>query len=551
MTRSGTILISSGGTWTKVTGMTVRAGFPDTVIVNDALVMNEAGAGTVRWQQSFLASSDLKARVVKNGTEVIGSPTTSTATGEVFNVPVLAGDTLELQISNTGYLGLYASGWLEYVQTTQNHPASSDPEIGWYTGASAGLGRGIDADAVDIGFDVEALVGKQAPIEASRPVVWSTSADMYVGQKYDIGAEVDWEIPISADLDVIRKVEAPSQLWEDIALTFHTVDGRNLGQLVCQQLSEVRWARERNEVSGLTATVSPQADPELLEDLRPWVHWVSAWDGLHCVWQGPIQQIRIGRQTATITAKDPSTFMWRTRSPISKTWSMTDPTSIAAGLIQAMNELHRIPGEPIVLPRVTEAFTYTATSDSRMLHQMMDDLAKLGLAWTVVSGRFILGEFGTDPVAQLDECDFLVEIERLRDGTSTFNDVRVQGQNWAQTAVAPLAGLRLQTLVSMDDLFGVSNIQKATRLYANEVSAIRDSLVVPSGASLHPQAPISVDDLVPGKCVRVTASGVVELMMIDQVQVVASSSSYDTQLTLVAVQNTEDVSELVQEGRVG
>lgn len=550
MDKSGSETVNAGA-WVKLTGFTVRSGFPATNIVNSTLVLDESGVGNIEFRVSVQLTGDTQqVRVVLNGTTVLGSAVNQGVVGTVPGVSVSAGDTLELQFySDSGFTQrrtvTATSTYVAFTQTTQDHPAGAGPNIGWYTSSTVNLERAVQPDATTVGWNVQAGIGKEAEIATSRSMGWSTQADLYVGQKYDVAANPTIGWAVSADIEVLRKAQPPEVLWEDTAVSIHTADGRLLGTLLCDAMDGLVWGRERREVSGCEIGALTQADPELIEDIRPWVHWVTVWHGQAPVWSGPIQSATIGRTRTRIVAKDPATFMWRTRVPITYQWADTDPTRIAETVLGYMNELHGLTAAPIVLPAVTEAFTYSATSDSRMLHQMMDDLTKLGLEWTVVAGRFILGKFPSGPVASLAECDFLVEIERLRDGTATFNDVRVQGQNWAQTAVAPLAGLRLQTLVSLDDVFGVSNIQKAARLYAEETSAIRDVLVLPSSASLHPEADISLDDLIPGKNILVQAQGVSSVMTVDQVTVSVSVNSFDTQVTLVAVQDRGEVAELV------
>lgn len=330
----------------------------------------------------------------------------------------------------------------------------------------------------------------------------------------------------------------------EMAVSVHTVDGRAIGDLPCDVVSSVSWGREAVEVSGCEVEVLTQADPDLLESLRPWVHWMTVWDGSTNVWTGPVQKATLGREQTQVSARDTSTLMWRTRCPITKTWAETSPVDIAAQLWQLMLTHHGVNAAPTVLPGLADnSFTFSATADSRMLHQVMDDLVKLGLAWTVAGGRPVLGNFPAAPVAELADCDFLVEIKRLRDGTGTFNDVRVQGQNWAQTATAPLAGLRLQSLISLDDMFGVSNIQRATRQYVQDSASIRDVLVVPASASLHPDAPVTLDDLIPGRVFAVHSQGVSSLMRLDAMQVSSTPEQFDVQVTLVTV---TDVGELAQ-----
>lgn len=572
MDKSGSQTISSN-VWTKLTDFTVRAGFPDTIISNSTLVMSDSSVGNIHFRGTFTSAGNTQQfRVVRNGTEVLGSVASTGVTATISNQTVSAGDTLELQaFTDTGFTfrrtisGGNTATFLEFEQTTQDHPASGSPEIGWFTQSSAEVERYTGADT-EIGWTSTAALGLDNTIDAPTGIGWSVDADFYHGGEKFLSAApvIGWSIEadtahgkayyfdaetaigwsVTAEMAHLRKPEPPGVLWETTTVSIHTRDGRVLGSLLCTGMDSITWGRERLEVSTCEITALTQADPELMEDIRPWVHWVTVWYSDRPVWSGPIQKATIGRTITSITAKDPATFMWRTRVPVTRTWADVDPTSIADSAVRLMNELHQLTAAPVVIPAVSEAFTYSATADSRMLHQMFDDLVKLGLEWTVHAGRFILGPFPQEPIAELYECDFLVEIQRLRDGTATFNDVRVQGQNWAQTATAPLAGLRLQTLVSLDDVFGVSNIQRAAQLYAEDVASIRDVLVIPSGASLHPEANIDLDDLIPGRVVRVNAAGISNLMMIDQMQVSSTPASFDVTLTLLSIENKTELAEL-------
>jgi hypothetical protein len=323
------------------------------------------------------------------------------------------------------------------------------------------------------------------------------------------------------------------------------IDGTGVGDVPCRAVPDITWGRESNEVSRCQLSVVNSAAEQLIENIRPWYHWVSVWDGADQVWRGPVQRIEINQAQTSIACKDASTYMWRTRVPITRTWTDLDPSEIAAALWTLMMDLHQIRAVPLVLPDVDgESFTVAAVADSRMLNQLMDDLTKIGLRWTVVAGTPVLGPPPQDPVTTLGECDFLAALQIIRDGTGTYNDVRVRGKNFAQTAIIELAGLHLQTLISIDDMFGVSNIQKATLQYAQEVGMIRDLLVVPASASLHPDAPVGLSDLVPGNHFRVDARGLSSLMRLDQMQVISNSSKYDIQVTLETIPDKGEIAKL-------
>lgn len=549
MDKSGTQAISSN-VWTKLVTFTVRTGYPLTNISGDSLVL-DGGTGDVRFRGDFTSVGNTQQfRVTKNGSTVVGSVANTGVTTTVSAQTFVNGDTLSLEaFTDTGFSArrtVASGGFLEFNQTTTNYDVDASRGVVWGRSAEIGVGGGISAT------DRQTVWGRSAELSANaslpvspRTINWAIAADLYKGQNFDIAATRPISWGVSADLLHIQPAQNLNPDFDSISVSVHTADGRGVGDFGCRMIGGVTWGRERAEVSACQLTLATEGDPDLIEDLRPWVHWVTVWHGDRPMWSGPIQQVKIGRAVTTVSARDPSTFMWRTRAPVTKTWVDTDPTGVAEELLAAMLDLHRVAGVPLVLPNVTEAFTYHTDADSRMVNQLVDDLVKLGLQWTVVAGKFILGEFNRQPFAELAECDFLVEIERLRDGTATFNDVRVQGQNFAQTAIVPLANLHLQSLVSLDDVYGVSNIQKATQRYAQETAAIRDVLQVPGSASLHPDAPVTLTDLVPGRVLKVNAAGVSQLMHLDQVQFSITPDSYDTQVTLVAVQDKSELAELV------
>lgn len=556
MDKSGTQTLPVS-TWTKITGWTVRSGYPSTSIVNNCLVMDQVSTGNIRFRGNFsISGTTQQFRVVKNGVTVLGSAVNLATIGNISAVSMVPGDTLELQgfgSTSTSFTVVQAGAaqtFLEWNQTTSNQNIDGGRTVNWDRTAALGLGGPIGG-ARSWDWATTGAMSRGGPIQATRSWVWDTTANLYKGQFYDIEADRPWDWGISADLLHIQPAKDLNVSFDDVAVSIHTVDGRGVVDFTCHMINGITWGREQRQVSPCQILLATQGDEEGINSVFPLLHWATIWHAGKAMWRGMIQQVAIGSVQTTIELRDTSTLMWRTRVPITKTWADTDPTGIADSMLRSMLDLHRFQTKPVVLPGITEAFTYHADADLRMVNQMMDDLVKLGLQWTVVGGQFILGEFDAQPFAELNECDFLVEITKLRDGTGTFNDVRLQGQNYAQTAVAPLAGLRMQTLVSLDDVYGVSNIQKATQRYAAETAQIRDMLVIPGSATLHPDAPVSLAELIPGRVIKVNASGVTTLMKIDQMQFSITPDEYSTQVTLIAVQTQTELAELLSGGTGG
>ncbi|WP_182349324.1 hypothetical protein [Tomitella gaofuii] len=326
------------------------------------------------------------------------------------------------------------------------------------------------------------------------------------------------------------------------AATIHTVDGELLGDLALSQVVSTKWSRELNEVSRGTVVSTDAVD--IAEHVTPWQHWITLWDGRDPVWSGPILKTTDDGRNLTVDARDVGCLLSRTRTTASQVWAGQGPQRIAADLWNQMLRLHRVNATPDVYPMPTvDRFDYNTSTDSTLLSQNMSDLVKLGLQWTIIAGRPVLGTVADDPVAELADCDFLEDTQLVRDGTRTANDVMVQGQNYAHTYVAPLGGLRLQALVSIDDLFGVSNIKRATRQYTELSGVIRQQIIVPSSVTLHQDAEVSLGDLIPGALFIVHSRGMSQIMRLVKVEVANESGSNKVAVSLETIQTTTELGE--------
>jgi len=559
MDKSGAQTMVTTG-YTKLTTFTVRSGYPATSIVNSTLVMDATGTGTLRYQANLTNASSFgqgTMRVVRNGTTVVDGPVTTGTVRTSGSISVVPGDTLELQVqAGSTFATAIVPGsantgtWLEYNQVTSQQSVNGTASEVWGRSGTLAVQEVVAGTVTDT-WGCAGTLSVTARADGNRTNDWGVVAGIYRGAfpAADGVVSVGWGV--SGGILLIPKPTPLPSVFDvsDVSVSIHTVDGRRVGDFPCGVVNSFNWSREQNEVSVCSFDVATQGDPDLVDELLPWVHWATVWHGDAEVWTGPIQTVKITTASTTVSARDTATFAARTRVPISRTWVDTHPEEIAFDLWTAMLQLHRVRVTPTVLSEVVQkSFTITAKAQQRMLSQLMDDLTKVGLLWTVVAGRPVFGPFSRDPVATLQDCDFMVELERHRDGTKTFNDVRIQGQNWAQNAKADLAGLSLQTLVSLDDMFGSANIQRAALQYAQDSARIRDELVVPGNASLHPQAQVTLDDLVPGKTFVVHSGTASQLMRLDRMSVNGSDRGIDVQVGLVALEAKDEIAKLVGGG---
>lgn len=332
-------------------------------------------------------------------------------------------------------------------------------------------------------------------------------------------------------------------------VSLRTASGKQLDQFLATHQESLKWTREQRQVSVLEMTVPSVIDADRM-DITPWLHWIDVFDaqGRELYWSGPIQRVSASRSRTSISARDMSALMTRTRCPLTKNWDAADPSKIAGELWAAMIAHHGLNTRAIerVDPR-GDHFDFEAIADEQMMSATFDRLVGLGLHWTVVGGVPILGPAQLKSIVALGEDDFTGgEFSFVRDGSQTYNDVLLRGGDNLARASVPMGGLRLQTINNIDDMFGVSNVDRAAKQYVRYTGAIKDTLVLSDGAVLHPDAPLGISQLIPSVRFNVEALGVLQLMELQNVTVTGEGA---VALTLASV--NDDLPELVEIAQKG
>lgn len=294
----------------------------------------------------------------------------------------------------------------------------------------------------------------------------------------------------------------------------------------------VRWTRDLREVSRCELTLAPDGLP----DIVPWVHWVSVFDTSGMLWRGPVLSVTGSRSALTISARDPAAYLARTRCPLTKRWEAADPAVPATALWEAMAALHGFTADPVTrYDTDCQHYDFATRADTEPLDKTLSDLTGLGLRWCVVAGTPIIGAAPKTPVTALSENDFLSDIALTRDGTGTFNDILLRTPADRALAAVRLYGLHLQALVSIDDTGAVSNTVGAARQLVDHTAAIRTTIDMPSGAALHPDAAVTLEQLVPSARFVLEVGGVRVLTELDTVEAEASADSTSVKISLTEV----------------
>lgn len=340
----------------------------------------------------------------------------------------------------------------------------------------------------------------------------------------------------------------PKTISATQVVSLHTARGTQLYQFVGRDLIDLSWSRESRQTSRAEITAAPTLDYGRLPDIVPWLHWCSVWDetGQELYWTGPIRRLSSSRQSMVLECRDMSALFSRTRCPMTKRWDVTDPALIAEEMVSAAIELHNLNTRPVVrADPFGDKFDYSAAADEQMLDNVLDELVQLGLHWTVVAGVPFLGPMPRTTLAGLAETDFVGDgLTLIRDGSQTFNDVLLRGGDALARARTEMGGLNLQTIVNVDSMFGVSNVDRATKQYARHVSRIHDSVRLPDNAVLDPHAPVYLNQLIPSGRFTLDAYGLLLSMELSGIDVSCTSEGSSVSVRMDVVD--DDLPELIK-----
>lgn len=331
-------------------------------------------------------------------------------------------------------------------------------------------------------------------------------------------------------------------------VTLHNARGVTLYQFAPEDYTDITWSRDQRDASRCSLSLPPQPEFDRLPDIMPWLHWITVHDGDRNVslWTGPVQKASASRAGLRLEVKDHAAYLARTRDPITKRWDAADPAWIAAELWRNMLDQQGVKSRVIERPDPEgDRFDYAVVADEQMMDQTIGSLVNFGLRWTVVSGVAIIGPLSLEPVATLGPDDFLGDgITLTRDGGAVYNDVLVRGADVRHRERVEFYGQNLQTIHNVDDMFGVSNVTRAAQQYVRYTGSMRTKLELPAATVLHPDAPVSIDELMPSARFVVQAEGIRQLMELTGVEVVRRAGSTSVSVKMESVE--EDI-ELLKE----
>ncbi len=298
-------------------------------------------------------------------------------------------------------------------------------------------------------------------------------------------------------------------------------EGITLGTL---EATAVTFGRKIDDVSEATITVAIAGDGccDILGQIRTWHHEIQIFRQGVYVWGGPIVTLTIGRQSATIVARDLLALLNEriVHDPICFATACgtaaADLTTIGEAII---NNALEVDGHNYQLQAVlTGSFGERLYQPGENAYTALQEALKLGLDCTVLGRKIILGAanggapFGRTATLTCD--DFLGDIEVQEDGLSGATRAIAMGTGFVGIAVAPGADINgvhpyYGLLEYVDSNHPEIQNQADADAAAMKILAGRFpppvTIIVPGGSALSPTAPVDINDLVPGAFTTIIA----------------------------------------------
>ncbi|WIX76016.1 hypothetical protein QRX50_31655 [Amycolatopsis carbonis] len=297
------------------------------------------------------------------------------------------------------------------------------------------------------------------------------------------------------------------------AAIYDRCEGQKLVDL--DDITALSWGRALDTYSSALVTVGRAGSCcDLLTNMRSWRHELVIWRNNRQVWSGPIVRPVFGAGETTIAARD--RWAWLDFRAVRADMTLTgDLTDIAVKLIE--HGLTHPDGDfddETCILAFLEAIPsgVYGSRDFKALQSMVGaelrNLTRGPLNATFLGRRLVL--FGPKPLsrtAMLQDKDFMDELTVVEDGLSAVTRAYVAGQTVTATAggTDPYYGLleqiyQDQTVTTQFDAQTLAQAQVDTNRWPPLV------ISVPDGVQLAPDAPVDIDELVPGTEVPVWSS---------------------------------------------
>lgn len=283
-------------------------------------------------------------------------------------------------------------------------------------------------------------------------------------------------------------------------------------------VSSCKWDRRLDDTSEATVTLAglgrSQKCYDAIREAKPWKHELAlARDG-EIVWQGPITEPQSQGTSGSYDARDLSAWWDHRKLRYDRAYSGVDLATIFQQLtVDAMT--------PDPTPNVVVATSDTSILGTRsylagqhlLIGPLLRELSDVGVDWTVVGRNVIAGGLvvPTTPIVRLNDEHLVAPPGVQLEGLAMANDVTVVGAGGGGQTDAPVFGEAIDAdsiseFGLLDAVSTNSNALDATSATAGAASTLavaRRPITVASDVQLDSDAPILIQQLVPGALIEV------------------------------------------------
>jgi hypothetical protein len=297
--------------------------------------------------------------------------------------------------------------------------------------------------------------------------------------------------------------------------------GIPLGEL---SMSDLRFERELDAVSEASLRIpiggSDCASCEVLQLINPWHHELILFRDGEYVWSGIVINIRANRDEAVLTARDLFQLLHYRIIHENHCFStecgedVADLTVLGQTII---DDAFQVDGHNYEI----QIFNQVGLDGERLYEAgenaltALEEALRLGLDATVLGRKIILGAVPFGATAMLTDEDFQQGLEWEIDGLSTATRAITISKGFVGVATAPGADAAgVHPYYGLLEFVSLDRQELTTQQLANEgAQAIIDGafppptiLTAPTGARLSPNAPVTINELIPGVRIPVVAT---------------------------------------------
>lgn len=309
-------------------------------------------------------------------------------------------------------------------------------------------------------------------------------------------------------------------------------------------------AFERDWCDTSTATIVFPLRGEVGNTIEPWQHQLTLYRNDELVWQGLVVMTTAKNRMLTVQAFDPSVLFDRRRIGQPRQYRNRDASQVMRDLVVDSFGVDD-PAQTVDSISVTNSLIWVTTefkASERMVADEVKDLVGSGLSWTVAAGRLIIGPGpGTYTTQLLTDVHIDADITVTKNGKDTITDVLVKGKGvYGYSADRATPTGTLQAIHKADSLVRAEECVQAGKRIVDESKYPPRTMTFPSGSRLLPDAPIRLDELIPGVLIPVSSdqSGirVASVMALKSVKVSVDAGKENVSITLMEVPSSTNTS---------